>query len=211
MAVSFDPVTALMRPRLEAPEPTMEWAALEAARQFCTKARAYRDFVVLDLKAGYPTYTLVPNVFVLTDQDVEARDAVEVIGVESVEVDGIPYDPASPESTGRDSDGVYVYYPMDTVQIFKPPEADLVSGLRVRVVLRPKPMATGLPDRLTARFASEIATGAVALLKEMPEEAWSDPRGAALSGAMFEEFVSNERVKADLQYRHRALRTTVHS
>jgi hypothetical protein len=208
---SFDPVLDLMRPRIDAPEITMRWAALEAARRFCWESRAYREWVELDLKAGYPTYTLVPNVFVLTDDDVENRDNSEVIGIEAVEVEGVPYDPVGPEQVSAEhADGVYVFYPLNTVQLFQPPAADVVSGLRVRVVIQPVVAATGLPDGLNARFARQINFGATALLRQMSNEPWSNAGAAAADAQMFERAIVEERVRADLQYRTRSIRTRTH-
>lgn len=204
--MSLDPVLDAIRPEVggDCPEPTLQWAALRAARQFCQESRALRRTLVLDIKSGLRIYRLEPNWLALTDAALADRDAVEVIGVKAVEVGGVPYDPAGPEQFREDGGGgLVVIYEPNVVEIFPSPPADVPSGLKVSAVLRPKREATLLPERLTTMYCEQIARGAIAVLKGMYNESWSDSKGAADKQSEFVDDIGIARARADIQGRPR--------
>lgn len=206
---SFDSIVALVRPQAAlCPEVSLRWAILQAARRFCQETRYLRRPIVLDQALGYGRYKLVPNWLALnTDQEVE-RDALDVIGIKAVEVDGVPLTPDSPERFPQTyGAGRVVIYEPDEIEIFPWTDAAVSQAIAAQCILRPKIDATVLPTSIVTLYADQIAYGALSLLKQMPSSAWSDPPGAARSAAEFTKAIGMARYRADRQGSPRGFNT----
>jgi len=200
---ALDEIYELILPQLAGapPDPALRWAVVRAARRFCQESRALRMPVTVDLVAGTAAYRLVPN-WPVSDVDAAAeREAVDVIGVQAVEVDGRPYTPRLPQTFSQlgSACGVFVIYEPDEIEIFPTPSESKADGLAATVVLVPKISATTLDRKLRVQYADQVSTGALALLKAMPNEAWSDPKGAADSEASFRADIGIARARSDMQ------------
>lgn len=208
MAV-LDDVLDLMRPHLGGgcPEISMKWAALQAARELCREARCLRRTIEIDTIAGYSRYRAEPNWLAITDEQLAQRDAVEIIGFRAIEVEGTPYDADGPEAfSQRDGGGRAVIYEPDEVEIFPEPTESLAAGLRLNAVLSIKASAALIPEQLGSRYRDLIASGARAILEEMPNETWSNPQAAAWRRQQFVTGIASARTRADMQARPRGFR-----
>jgi len=199
---SFDDLYALIEPELASAPPSvsLRWATLRAARRFAQESRTLRMPCVLDTVARQSLYQLVANWPVNGGEQAAEQAAVDVIGCRAVEVDGTPYMPASPQTFAQ-SRGCeeFVVYEPDEIEIFPTPTSAKAGALAATVVLMPKVAATVLPRKLVKLYAEQIAAGAVAILKAMPNEAWSDPVGAREKQAWFDSEISSARAQADMQ------------
>lgn len=208
MAV-LDDVLDLMRPHLGGgcPEISMKWAALQAARELCREARCLRRTIEIDTIAGYSRYRVEPNWLAITDEQVADRAAVEVIGFKAVEVEGTPCDPEGPESFRQtEGDGYVVIYEPDEIEIFPAPSTSSTGALRVNSILSIKAAATVIPSQLGPRYRDLIASGARAVLEEMPNETWSNPSMATWRRQQFMTGIASARTRADMQARPRGFR-----
>lgn len=200
---ALDEIYELILPQLAGapPDIALRWAVVRAARRFCQESRALRMPVTADLVAGTAAYRLVPNWPVSDVDSMAEREAVDVIGVQAVEVDGRPYTARLPQTFSQlgDACGVFVVYEPDEIEIFPTPSESKSDGLAATVVLVPKIAATTLDRKLRVQYADQVGTGALALLKAMPNEAWTDPKGAADAEKSFGADIGIARARADMQ------------
>lgn len=203
-------VLDLMRPMLGGSclDVSLRWAALQATRRLCQTSRCYQRSLHVSAAAGYTRYQVtLADWLVVTDAEETERDNAEILGIKELQVGCDPYVAAGPASF-RDSSGrdVAVYYPPDQFEIFAVPTRDVVDGIKVQTILRPKLGATELPAMVIALYAEQIARGAVGMLKLQPNEAWSDPAYGAALDSQFRTDVALATADADRQYRARGFR-----
>lgn len=210
---TYDAILDLVRPQLAlAPEVSMRWATLMAMRRFCQESRYWRETVTLDVNLGQERYKLLRNWLAITQDQLDERDNAEMVGIQAVQVDGEPYEfSGALAQRQQGSSGRYaVAYPPDEVSIFPLPDSTIASGLQVSVVVRPKPNATVLPQDVVTMFAEQIGGGALAILKRMKGEPWSDAAGAIEHESVFRDEIAIAQANADRQHRPRGFRVKAH-
>lgn len=176
----------------------MRWGIQQAVRQFCQHTRYLRESIVISQVAGQSRYKLAPNWLAITQEDLDYRNSLDVIGVKAIEVDGSPFRQATPELASGSS-GVYVLYEPDEVVIFFASDSSKPGNIEVSCVLRPKIDTFIVPASIATLYAGQVANGALARLKMMPNEAWTDMNGAALNNALFNTEMDLARFRADRQ------------
>jgi len=84
--------------------------------------------------------------------------------------------------------GVLTLYPV--------PTANALTGLKLRVSVRPSDASTGVPDEMAVKFRDEIHAGAKARLMMYPGRPWSNPEMALLNAGTFEAGVGAANLAA---------------
>lgn len=74
-----------------------------------------------------------------------------------------------------------------------PNEAGKVATLLC--AFAPRFTASVLPDVLVGRYAEAVASGALAILKRMPGNAWTDPQGAVTAYQLFQLRKAEARIE----------------
>ena len=75
------------------------------------------------------------------------------------------------------------------------PIPDAVFSLDVRLVLKPKRNAPGVPDFVYQRWADAFVSGAIYRIARTPNKEWTNPEQAALHKNLYEQAVTNARIR----------------
>ncbi len=158
------------------PEAVALNALRNALRDFCRESGIWQaDLDPITLKADEPVY------------DLDAPFGAEVVRVASATYRGLPVAMLTEadmdhhvtgwrEQTGSGLQAVLVS--TKTMRAFPVPEADDANTVTLRAVLQPKRDAERCDDAL-GRWNEAIAAGALAKLKAIPNQPWSDREAVA--------------------------------
>lgn len=208
---TLDPILDLIRPQIAlCPEVSMQWATVMAARRFCQETRFLRETSLVDTVEGQQRYRAVKNWDASTPELAQIRDNVEIIGIYAAQVGAdAPQGFSSPREFPQTitNNDLCILYPPDQVAIFDANIGTTQYGLRLEVILQPVVAATVVPDRLITLHDRRIATGAIAILKAMHNEAWTDKPGSLDSESEFRDEIAIAQVRSDMQHRPRMFRT----
>lgn len=160
------------------PIPLVQHAINRAAIEFCRLSLAWQeDLDAIGLRAGVWRYDLdVPTqsqLVVLQSVCIGTRDLVGVADPRGAMKWGV--------SKGEPSH--YALLP-NFIEIAVDPTPVAVATLTLSAALAPTLAATTLPDLLVDRHFEAISEGAKAVLKRMPNQAWSDPASAQMHAAL---------------------------
>ncbi len=168
--------------------PLIETMLVESAREFFRRSLAWRD-------APEPQNTVVGEreyeVVEIIGAEVEKVLVVKVDDSELVPLAASDFDRHRTTTTGSPS-----YYTFDGLMLLLEPIPSQVRTLTVEVAYRPSLTSRGLPNELFAAYIDRIAQGAIARIKTMPGRPYSDPAGAMLALARFDEAVSKAAFRA---------------
>lgn len=168
--------------------PLIETMLVESAREFFRRSLAWRD-------APEPQNTVIGEreyeVVEIIGAEVERVLVVRVDESEIVPLPASEFDRLRTSATGSPS-----YYTFDGLMLLLEPIPSQVRTLTVEVAYRPSLTSRGLPNELWAAYIDRIAEGAKARIKAMPGRPYSDPAGAVLAMARFDEGVSKAAYRA---------------
>lgn len=176
------------------PEPTLVQAYRDAARKFCLESRWLRRESVFALAADTPQYELT-----LPTGD----EGLEIIGVRLVTCadDQSSWPVGASDPTGWNTNlrpsrpQRYAYVPES--QIALNPTPDGVYTATTTVQVQPTIDTDDLPDDLLRKWDRALADGAIAYLKTIGGQAWTDAAGAVMYARNFQAQINN--AKADEQ------------
>lgn len=207
---TLDPILDLIRPQIAlCPEVSMQWATVMAARRFCHETRFLRESSLVDTVAGQQRYRALKNWEVPTPDLQSIRDNVEIVGIYSVEINDVfPYGFSSPREFPQSTLGndLVILYPPDEFAVFDDALETKTAGIKVDVIVQPIIGASVLPDRLIVLHNWRIVLGAVAILKGMHNEAWSDKPGSLEKESEFRDEIGIAQARSDMQHRPRHFR-----
>lgn len=159
------------------PDPTMEQHVRLAAIEFFRRTLAWRE--VLEAVQADGTERV----------EVEAPSQTQIIKIKSVAVDGQEF-PLVETSHGmalsRESPGREFAFTHDGRTLSVYPLQALGASVVVDAALAPSFNATALPDALAQQHMQDIAHGAIASIKRIPGQAFTDPNGAQEQQALFD-------------------------
>lgn len=156
-----------------------------AAQQFFKETRAWKDD--LALIAVSANQSLVPVVF--------ADPGQELVRVEHATYDGITLGVTTTQEldaehsddwtlhTGTPSN-IYQVTP-GVVRLYPIPVSNSVTGLKLRVAIRPSDAATGLADEMAVKYRDDITAGAKSRLMLYPNKPWTNADLAVLNAGAF--------------------------
>ena len=163
------------------PIPIVQHELLRSAQDFFTATRAWQvTLSSITISAGASAITIPMD----ADKDlvrVEAAwydgEKIEVVTPErldSMHSDDWRLHTGTPTSLLQFSPGIVSLYPI--------PVANAVTGLKLRVSVRPSEAATGISDEMAVKFRSEMEVGAKAKLMLYAAKPWTNiDMGAALT------------------------------
>lgn len=165
-----------------APQPLIDQALRDAAREFCLRSRAWE----------------VKSASVPSDGTTRSRSFVfpagaELVRVERASVGGEPWEILNSDATPDDVDeaaqqetytDTLVVTSKTTYQLWPIPASG--EAIVLHLSLRPTIAATLVGDVIFEEYGSQMAQGAVALLKAMTGRDWFDADGAVIADAQFE-------------------------
>lgn len=148
-------------------------------REFFTKSGFWvEELAPIDIEADKDTYLLTYTGH-LFDFDGFAEHAInqgEIMGIEGVWIDNIPYpllvmEPKSdPTSSTR---GVFPITP-NRIKVFPTPSVDISGGMKVRVRLNPSRDFYDLPPETSSHFFDEIMDGVLGRLYSQPGKPYTN-------------------------------------
>lgn len=179
---------------LGCPEPTVERAIQNAARDFCERSRIWRDDLPQILTAGLQA--IYPIAYP------EESEGVELIGatLDGVDIkletadDNKPSQRRSPVATGTER---VLTQDLVSVQLMPTPAADAIGRVLIlTAILKPGEFASGLPDRFADKHRLAISNGALAKLLVANKAPWANPQLAKIKGDEFEAAIKRASSKA---------------
>lgn len=182
----------------------------EAAISFCMKARVHRNQLdLIDVVAGQADY----------DLDTDDTRNIEVAEIREVWIEG-KYDPLTPRTVAQLAgqfgtdwhayDGPVEFFTArrnDTITLVGIPQASVTGGLRIEVVFSPTIDAKGVDDWVFSQYATDIATGARALLFAMPKKPWTDQKAGAMAAMNFQSAIDEQAFQAGRNFTRARFRT----
>lgn len=158
------------------PDPTAEQWIRQAAIEFCTRTRVWRETDEFEAD-GHPIEVVA----------VPANAALHEI--EAAWFNGHELEAARYKTVGTLSGGTPRYLTQIGPDRFNltPPEA---GTFRVNMFLKPSREADELPDFLLEHYEQTIADGALARILSLPEQGWTNPQLAAAHRQSFDADVN---------------------
>ena len=162
---------------LGCPNPTVDAALIDAARDFCTKTKCWKQTEPASVSPGFSRgYFDLPA-------------GSEIVQIKRVTVNGKDYDikdasdvPDDWEANPPDDCTLYHDTQSEYLLFPAPTSADAIV---FTLILQPTYAGTGVDDETHALYAEAIAAGARAKLQRMPRQDWSDMAQAQIDGLFF--------------------------
>lgn len=167
------------------PIPLLDQALRDTARDFCTRTKAWRQWMDPFTASGSSSV-----------YEFEADQGTEVVAAVAVSVAGEDYSvlgshalPASWQSgeQGRIKDKTMVHISSSEGVFYPMPMAG--DSIVFQLALRPPMSGTGVGDVIFAEFTEAIAAGTKARLMAKPRKEWTDLQTAAMFGMQYERMV----------------------
>jgi hypothetical protein len=135
-----------------------------------------------------------------------ADSGQELVRIEQAWFDRAPIGPTTADTLDRQfvddwtlhtgtPNKVYQLTP-GTVRLYPLPVAASVTGLKLRLSVRPSDSATGLDDEMAVKFRDDIANGAKAKLMMMNKKSWTDMDMAGIYSAAFDAACGSTSISA---------------
>jgi hypothetical protein len=176
-------------------------AIKRAGMEFCKRTKIIRETLTLTTVVDQASYALD------TEEGTVADEVLAVKREGADNLDPSSYYEFSANHMDRDTGPPNYYYLDVGGELVLGNIPDAVEDLVVTVRVRPTDEATTLPAELADRYMLEIAAGAKAILMIQRNKPWSDPDGAALNGALFEQNIDNVNLRDAKGAARKPLRT----
>lgn len=167
------------------PEPLLDQALRETARDFCTRTKVWRQW--MDPFAASGTSNVI---------EFDAEPGSEVVAVTALTVDGDDYSVLGSqdlpsgwqsEKHGNLKEKTMVHINSQEGFFYPTPLAGQI--IIFQLALRPTMTGTGVGDVIFAEFTEVIASGTKARLMVKPRKEWTDLQTAAMFGMHYERMV----------------------
>jgi hypothetical protein len=216
MAVTFSSLRGdILRHAPEVPIVLVVDTLREAAREFFTKSKAWRETHSVDLVDGQSTYnftdetinTSFPNTAGTPDADIVAwydpvvDDSIYLTKLTSPQLRrSVPYSSSGLSNYSNPTNTSITIYGI-------PGAAQAGLELSATLALTVSRTATGVAsDRMVDLYKDAIVQGALYRLMMMPRQPWSDPRMAGVYEALFRESILDADNRAQSEYSTRVAR-----
>lgn len=178
------------------PDPLIEHELKRACQDFFARSRAWQVIQApTAITANQTTLSITPTD---TTQDLVRVEgcwldgkSLKVFGVGDLDAafsDDWQAHTGSISSIVQITPGSALLYPI--------PLAASVTGIKLRLSVKPSEIATGIPDDLFAKYRDELACGARARLMMQADKSWSRPDVAMVNAAKFEAAINTASISA---------------
>jgi hypothetical protein len=178
------------------PNPMVDFQLRRAAQAFFKDTRAWQVTQPLVAVAALQSSVVV----------LPADSGQELVRIEQAWFDRAPIGPTTADTLDRQfvddwtlhtgtPNKVYQLTP-GTVRLYPLPVAASVTGLKLRLSVRPSDSATGLDDEMAVKFRDDIANGAKAKLMMMNKKSWTDMDMAGIYSAAFDAACGSTSISA---------------
>jgi hypothetical protein len=176
------------------PTPTLVQAYRDAARKFCGESRWLRRELSVAIIAGQRDYALVapagePLLEIIGARVVTARSSSGRAHIVNPS-DPMGWTPSM--QPGRIAS--FAYVPEASIAVWPLPRED--GELIVTVECQPTMAALHVPDDLLSKWDQKLSDGALAYLRALPGQPWTDKEDAVRRAASFQASINN--AKADV-------------
>lgn len=168
------------------PEPMLDQALRETARDFCTRTKAWAEWMdPFTASSARALYEFEPD----AGTEVVAALAATV-GKDEYTVLGSKDLPAAWQDgeQGKVKDKTLIHVNSKEFILYPAPSAG--QRITLQLALRPTMAGTGVGDVIFEEFTEAIAAGAKSKLMAKPRKEWTDLQTAAICGLEFERRVS---------------------
>lgn len=178
------------------PAPVAVFELRRAAQELFGRSRAWQvNQAPIAIAALQVSVTVVPD----------SAD-LELVRLENAWLDGKSLDVKQPEEmdssfasdwqthTGQTT--TIVQLTPGTLMLYPKPLAAAVTGLKLRLSVRPSDAAASIPDEMAVAYRDDITAGAKAKLMLYPNVPWSSPDMAVLASGQFNAGASKANLKA---------------
>jgi hypothetical protein len=194
------------------PTVTLRRAYMRALREWCQQTQWLRTNVPGATVADIAQYSLgndpqldIVGIFAMQASLVTTASAAgpSIWGLAASDSSG--WNPnVQPEQPTR-----YCYLPEAQFAIY--PTPDQVYNLSITVILAPKEGAVQAPQAPLQKYSNDIEEGALAYLRDIPGEPWSDKAAAVMNQRAFQSGISNGKAEAQRNYNTGAQRARARS
>jgi hypothetical protein len=187
------------------PLPVMDQAIRETATEFCNRSLVWYDTRPLAITASTAVYNLPKPADAEITQVMRVAPAgrAPLIAVREQELDDI----MDWESATGDYATHYLFTKPGRIQLYPIPENAMT--LQCRSAFRPSEDATGCEDFIFESWRDCIVQGALAKVKAIPKEFWSDAEEAARAAARFSAYVNKARNDKTRGYHYGSLQVAL--
>lgn len=176
----------------DVPEPLLDTAIRNACIEFCRSSLwLQQDIDPIPVQVGNNPYEIdVPTGYVVAKVMALYFDNARLTPLDSTAVTNTTF--INWQIQAGTPYGYTMFTPNEVTLVYTP---DSVGTLTGRMALSPSRTASSVDDTLFQEYQEEIAQGAVARLKSIPNQPFSDPAGAAASLALFKYGVGKARIR----------------
>lgn len=164
------------------PNPMVNQALTDAAREFCLTSKAWQQTEEFTATAGVDPLDFVHET------------GSEVVQVLHARVDGLPIrvldDLQLPAPEAESGTCPQTLYRIGEEQYRILPALNAGQTVSITLALRPTENGTGVGDLVFSRHTEGIAAGARSILQRMPRQPWSDLGQAQIDRAIFDREMS---------------------
>jgi hypothetical protein len=165
-------------------------AIRNAAIEFFDKSNAYiYNHAAISAVADTPTYAYVPPTGTVVVKPLQVfYDGREIFPKTADELKSF-----YPSTDWREETGTPRYFTQDdktNIRLVPMPDADFADALTLRVSLKPTRASTTIDAGLWEEYLEPIKNGALYRLKVLKNKPFSDPEGAKLCFALFEDGIA---------------------
>jgi hypothetical protein len=201
-------ITALV-PRLRimaplVPEPVAVFAIREAAIDFCRMTKIVTEILpVISTSIGVASYTMSTSTPTET-RTIEARE----VWVGGREIDPVTASDLADEGDWPTKTGSILSYMQETEGVIRPYRIpDAVVDITIRAATAPTVAATVIDDALADRWWKAIVAAALARIYAIPDQPFTNPEYAMVSGAAVMQYVDEAKLVAHKGYTRARSRT----
>ena len=159
-------------------------------QEFILMTRAWREEMLLDLKANEVFYDLTTDQF---------SDLAYVLSVNIHDTEAATDRPD--QSSGRPT--TWSMQTLGTIEITPVPTRDIKDGLRVWVSLRAKETTKQIPDLIHNYYFEALLDGTLSRLLATPAKPYTDTTLATYHGRRFRDAMARAKTESDRQLPHR--------
>lgn len=168
------------------PTPTVDTALAATAADFCARTHIWRE----TLDFGY-TISGIP------DYDIDGTAVIESVLWATLSGDDLKHiDPRYLDKSKLTDEGKpNAFWVVNDTAVRLFPIPDAKYRLDVTVALKPSRTATGIEDWIYESYVEPIVSGAIWRLARTPGKAWSNPEIAMYHHRLFEQGITNARIR----------------
>lgn len=164
-------------------------------QEFCRRSQCWREKISKNMVAGTRSYTLTSafSADIQRVRDVWFLSATDVTNGE--------------DGTLQDINSIK-FTPPSTLLLPYNPGQSITGGLVVRVILTPQYNADEIGDEVANLWGFALEAGVIGRIKAMPNQPWSDERGARDWSTRFDDGITQAETDSDKNFTNMDLTST---